>query len=94
MILLNYNIPVNSPLFQSKTFGLGKSCCILCRNGVQRIQFGMLHKNTIDLSLFISNKCDFFSDQLKIHVFHIQNTCVWALKTKVKLIFHFYNLLS
>lgn len=91
MIWFNKDIPVNSLLFQSKTFGLDKSRCILCRNGVHSIQYGTLNKSTIDTSLLIHNQYHIFADQLKL-IF--QNTCVLVLKTKVGLIFYLLTLLS
>lgn len=91
MIWFNNDIPVNSLLFQSKTFGLDKSRCILCRNGVHSIQYGTLNKSTIDTSLLIHNQYHIFADQLKL-IF--QNTCVLVLKTKVGLIFYLLTLLS
>lgn len=46
------DIPVNSLLFQSNTFRLGKNCCILRRSGVRSRQFGMLNDNRYYICIF------------------------------------------
>lgn len=53
VIRFSKDIPVNSLPFQNNTFGLGKNCCILRRNGVHGKQFGMLYEDTVGTHLFI-----------------------------------------
>lgn len=88
---LNKDLPVNTLLYQSKTFALDRSCCIFCRNEVHSIQFGMLNKET---NLFINNQYLFcrsinLKTSFKIHVFQF-----WKHSQTYILFFYFVHLMS
>lgn len=88
---LNKDLPVNTLLYQSKTFALDRSCCTFCRNEVHSIQFGMLNKET---NLFINNQYLFcrsinLKTSFKIHVFQF-----WKHSQTYILFFYFVHLMS
>lgn len=84
VIRFSKDIPVNSLPFQNNTFGFGKNCCILRRNGVHGKQFGMLYEDTVGTHLFIYLFTDSisFANQLQVFAHHIP---IFKTTTKIKL---------